>query len=434
MVVVTSAVAPRRVRPPQRPIRITLDGRSIVADAEASLAAALVAEGEWALARSPKFHRPRGPACMRGGCDGCLMRVDDVPNVMTCLCQAQDGARVERQNVLLSPKLDLLRATDWFFPHGMNHHEMFAGIPGIQGLVQAFARRVSGLGELPEKARAAGSNVETVEVEVLVVGAGLAGLEVARGLAAAGRSVLVCDDRPTAGGAARGLLATGALDFDLSGALETLGTALRCETTAFGVLEGGDWLLDHPRAGLLRVRSRAQVVATGGHDAPATFPGNDIPGVISARAALALLDQGVLVGTEPVVVGDGPHARAFAAAARGHGATVRVVHTVTSARGLSTVKSADVVDQEGGAEHKVDADAVVHDAPPAPCFELAVQAGAEVTHGEPGYSVRVDAEGRTKNPSLFAVGEVTGARFEVDELRAAARRTVAALLARGEQP
>lgn len=428
MVVVTSAVAPRRVRAPQRPLRITLDGRPIVADADATLTAALIAEGEWALARSPKFHRPRGPACMRGGCDGCLMRVDDVPNVMTCLCQAQDGARVERQNVVLSPKLDLLRATDWFFPHGMNHHEMFAGIPGIQGLVQAFARRVSGLGELPDKARAALSGLETVEVEVLVVGAGLAGLEVARGLAAAGRSVLLCDDRPTPGGALRGLLSTGAVSFDLEGALEALGTALRSETTAFGVLEGGDWLLDHPRAGLVRVVSRAQVIATGGHDAPATFPGNDIPGVLSARAALALLDQGVLVGDAPIVVGDGPHAQAFATAARGHGATVRVVHAVTSARGLSAVKGAEVVERRGGPPSKVDADAIVHDAPPAPCFELAVQAGAEVSHSTAGYAVRVDTDGRTKNPCLFAVGEVTGAPFELEALRAAARRTVGALL------
>lgn len=429
---------PRRIRPPQRPVRVTLDGRPIEADAAATLCAALLAEGEWALARSPKFHRPRGPSCLRGGCDGCLMRVDDAPNVMTCLRHAHEGAKVERQNVALSPRLDVLRATDWFFPRGMNHHEMFAGVPGIQSLVQAFARRVSGLGELPEPAGSAGSTaprLETVEVDVLVVGAGLAGLLVADAVRRHGLTVLVVDDRPTPGGGARGLRVARALDEDVDRLAADLGPSLRVETTAFGVLEGGDWLLDGVRPGagrgVTRVVARHHVVATGGHDPTPGFPGNDMPGVLSARAALGLLDQGVLVGTDLVVVGDGPHGVAFERAAKEHGAEVRRVHAVAAARGLSIVKGASVVERPGASESKVDCDAIVHDGPAAPCFELAVQAGAAVDHRPAGYAVRVDEAGRTAAPGLYALGEVTGAALDAEAFRAAAAALADAISAAG---
>src|ERR1700758_3621289 len=143
-----------RVQPPRDPVTLQFDGRSIVAERGEPAAVSLLAAGHLALARSAKFHRPRGPACLRAACDGYLGRVDDVPNVMTCRVTAADGMRVETQNVVGSRDMDLLRMADWFFPEGMNHHELFAGVPGVQRVMQAFARRVAGLGKLPGPAAA----------------------------------------------------------------------------------------------------------------------------------------------------------------------------------------------------------------------------------------------------------------------------------------
>ena len=100
------------------------------------------------LARSPKFHRPRGPSCLRGGCDGCVLRVDGVPNVLTCLEPVRDGARVESQNSALTRRFDPLRGADFTFPNGFNHHDFLAGIPIAEDLLAAFARKVAGLGHL----------------------------------------------------------------------------------------------------------------------------------------------------------------------------------------------------------------------------------------------------------------------------------------------
>src|SRR5678815_669997 len=107
---------PFRLSAPREPVELFDDGESFLAERGESLAAALMAADRLPLARSPKLHRPRGPYCLRGGCDGCLARVDGVPNVMTCLRAARGGERIETQNVVGSRTADLLRVTAWFFP------------------------------------------------------------------------------------------------------------------------------------------------------------------------------------------------------------------------------------------------------------------------------------------------------------------------------
>src|SRR5688572_6109783 len=96
----------QRTRALRAPVTIYLDGAAVPADQGEPLAVALVASGRVTLARSPKLHRPRAPSCLRGACDGCLARVDGVPNVMTCLRPAAGGERIEVQNVIGSRRAD----------------------------------------------------------------------------------------------------------------------------------------------------------------------------------------------------------------------------------------------------------------------------------------------------------------------------------------
>src|SRR5258708_949174 len=120
-----------RLAPPEDTVTLRFEGKKVVASPGEPLAVALLAAGIERFSRSPKLHRPRGPACLRGDCEGCIARVDGVPNVMTCMRPARGGEEIAVQNVLGSSDTDLLRITDWFFPKEIDHHHLLARIPGV---------------------------------------------------------------------------------------------------------------------------------------------------------------------------------------------------------------------------------------------------------------------------------------------------------------
>jgi sarcosine oxidase subunit alpha len=390
-------------RPLRDPVTLSLDGEPVLAERGEPVAVALLAAGHFALARSPKFHRPRGPSCLRGACDGCLARVDDVPNVMTCRTPAEEGLRIETQNVAGTRETDLLRVADWFFPEGMNHHELLAGVPGVGRVMQALARQVAGLGRLPKDPMGPVA-ARRREADVLIVGAGPAGLGAAVALAARGRKVEVVDDDLARGGSITGLPGEtrrvwepllGAFD----AAVSTAQVNVRLRTTAAGVY-GDDVLVASPN-GVEVVTARSVVLAPGAHDGSAAFEGNDLPGVVTARAACRLLAHGVRPGKHVVVTvgpGAGPFGRAYAAARTD--ATL-VEGVPTRARGSTRVRALEVDGRE------LRCDLLVVDLPRAPAYELCAQAGAELTHEPRGFVVRGGAGGRLRD-GFFACGEVVG--------------------------
>ena len=432
--VTSSAPVPEhRLRALRDPVTITLDGEEILAERGEPVAASLIAAGKMMIARSPKFHRPRGPACMRAACDGCLARVDETPNVMTCMVAAQEGTAVVSQNRLGPRDLDLLRMTDWFFPDGMNHHELFAGVPGVQNVMQAFARRVAGLGRLPVEVEGTHAARRRLS-DVVVVGAGAAGMAIASRIAAAGRAVEVIDDRLTPGGSVTALGAPERAAFDEMRALFTDHIAakriqLHVNTVAGG-LYGRDLLVVGPE-GAEVIEARALVFACGAHDGALPFEGNDVPGVMSARAAGWLLGRGVVVGKKIVVVesaGGGPFGASFATAMKASGvkADVTVVRgEPVSVRGASRVKAVVVCDAAGIVQ-KLAADALLIDAPRSPAYELAEQAGATLAHEAHGFVVKTDA-GRI-GEGVYALGEMTGTPLDARAIEADAARLATTLL------
>jgi sarcosine oxidase subunit alpha len=382
--------------------------------------------------------------------------VDGEPNVMTCRVPAVEGLTIETQNVVGTRDTDLLRMADWFFPEGMNHHELLAGVPGLERVMQAFARRVAGLGKLPSSAhgappgRAPGAHrsdpaatraAARRQVDALVVGAGPSGMAVARELVRLRRSVEIVDEDLSWGGSVRALgdsafsplLAAFAEAVDASarasareyggvppskgsagsaesGAGRGRGTlVLRVRTTALGIY--GDDVLVGGEAGVEVVTARTLVLAPGAHDGVLSFEGNDVPGVMSARAGAMLLHHGVGLGPRVIVAasdGLGPFARALAAAT---GARV-LRGTPVRARGSSRVKEAWIA-TEGGVE-KIACDALLVDAPAAPAYELCAQAGATLAHEGRGFVV-VAPGGRIRD-GVFAVGEAVGTPLEAEAI------------------
>ena len=267
-----------------RPLRFTFHSARATGFEGDSIASALFGEGQRVFSRSFKYHRPRGLLCCRGTCPNCMVNVDGVPNVRSCVTPLREGQRVEAQNVWGSLDFDLLSITDKiggpFTPVGFYYRTMIRPRRAWP-LYEKFLRSVAGLGKVDEhRGRTQRYDVEHRRAEVLVVGAGRAGREAARRHAAAGRHVVLVDPDPEG---------------------EEPGVEL-VRGNAIGIYEGGLVPVD---AGTVLYRFRAErvVVAAGGIEQPLVFPGNDLVGVMLPSAVRQLVDRWSLrPGTRAVVV------------------------------------------------------------------------------------------------------------------------------------
>lgn len=421
-------------------VTFVLDGEPIVARRGEPLALALLASGVDVFARSVKYHRPRGPFCLDGRCEGCLARVNGQPNVPTCRTPATDGLVAERQNAFPSAQVDFLQAIDWFFPEGMQHHEMFAWLPGpLHRAMQRVARRVGGLGTLPSQAPAVVPEVRRAKVDVLVVGGGPAGLAAAAEAARRGRAVLLVEEEDEPGGALRwdpgDVRADGAWRTALLDDALAAGVTVRTSTLAAAIYDLDTVVL----AGADGVEVAAVgdlVLCNGTHAQPALHEGNDLPGHLSARAVLRALHlHGVRTAERAVVTGPDPLGPVVAQALTEAGAHVVALaagESLVRARGDSRVSSVELKDA-GGKVRRVPCDLVVVAERGAPAFELAQQAGAAVDFRAElgGFVPQVDEAGQTRAPHVRVAGHAAGAR-SLEEAIAAGKRAGALGAAPGE--
>jgi sarcosine oxidase subunit alpha len=382
-----------RLGDPSEAVELWHDGERVSARRGESLALSLIAADRLLLSRSPKLHRARGPYCLRGACEGCLVRVDGLPNQPACRTFVQGGEVVETQNVLGSRETDLLSAADFLFPQGVDHHRLMAGVRGLGPLVGSFARRIAGLGTLAERAPAV-SSAERHELPVLIVGGGRKGLALA---AALGTLATLADDGPRLGGS---LLALDPPRADaLSAKARAAGATLLEQHSVVSLsrepddASGGISALVVGAERTVVARARCVVLATGKHDAVPSFPNNDLPGIFSARAALFAWRSDVLIGSRVAVVGSGRYAEGLLQQMSGVVELVSLDETsVVRAVGRERVTGVEL--RSEGKTRRIKVSALAFDGRGAPSFELAVQAGAQVDF-EPGagYSPRADAQG-----------------------------------------
>jgi hypothetical protein len=74
---------------------LLVDGEPLSAYAGETIATVLLAHGHTAVRLTPKRGKPRGLLCGMGVCFDCLVTVDGVPNVRSCVSAARPGMRVE---------------------------------------------------------------------------------------------------------------------------------------------------------------------------------------------------------------------------------------------------------------------------------------------------------------------------------------------------
>ncbi|HCG62577.1 MAG: dehydrogenase [Spirochaetae bacterium HGW-Spirochaetae-4] len=78
-------------------VKIIVDGEPMEAREGEMIAAALIATGKKYFRKTIKTHEPRGIYCGIGRCTDCVMTVNGIPNVRTCITPVEDGMVIETQ-------------------------------------------------------------------------------------------------------------------------------------------------------------------------------------------------------------------------------------------------------------------------------------------------------------------------------------------------
>lgn len=279
-------------------IPIRFEGRPLAARKGESLLAALTAAGERVLRLTPAGDA-RGAYCGMGVCQDCLVTIDGRPGQRACLTKVVRPVSVTRPAAAV--KLDT-------------------------GSTAAAPRRAA---DLP-----------VLEPELLVVGAGPAGLAAALAAARAGMTVLVLDERSAPGGQYFKPLTIDApvpgpdAQQDQGAALiaqaRRAGVTIRGETSVWGAFPGPEFACSDGE-GSFRVRPGATVLATGAFERAWHVPGWTEPGVMTTGAAQTVWRTARrLPGRRVLIAGNGPLNLQLAAELHAGGA--EIVALVEAAR------------------------------------------------------------------------------------------------------
>ncbi len=252
-------------------IAINFEGLPVPARAGESVAATLVNSGHLGF-RTTRAGAERGIFCGMGVCSECALTIDGEPGRLGCMTKVSDGMLVEKN-------------------------------PPMRRLDDATAVSLED---------------EFIDCEILVIGAGPAGLQAALSAAECGARVVVLDERATPGGqyfkqpnSQFGVEEDG-LDHqyqqgrELVRALDVAGVEIRQETRVWGVSQDGE-IYAASSTGRLVLKWHALILASGAYERGVPFPGWTLPGVMTTGAAQTLLRSYlVAAGRRVLVSGNGP--------------------------------------------------------------------------------------------------------------------------------
>jgi methylglutamate dehydrogenase subunit C len=301
-----------------RTLTFSFDGRRHCGHPGDTLASALLANGVHLLARSFKYHRPRGILTAGPEEPNALVELGEgsrrEPNTRATTAELYDGLVAASQNRWPSLRFDLLAINSLIAPilsAGFYYKTFMWPAAFWEKVYEPLIRRAAGLGRA-----AAADDPDTYEkaslhCDVLVVGGGAAGLMAALAAGRTGARVVLCEQDFRLGGR---LIADNRLLDDRSSAdwVAHIGAELAAlsevrvllRTTVFGVYDHATYTAlervnDHvavppqhePRQRLWRIHARRCVLAAGAIERPLLFGDNDRPGVMLAGAVRTYLNR-----------------------------------------------------------------------------------------------------------------------------------------------
>jgi methylglutamate dehydrogenase subunit C len=299
------------------------DGERCSGFAGDTLASALLASGRLLVGRSFKYHRPRGILTADSTEPNALVELRSgarrEPNTRATLAELYDGLEARSQNRWPSLRFDLGALASLLAPllvAGFYYKTFMWPPTWWERLYEPLIRRASGLGRASTEADPDRYEIAHAFCDLLVVGAGAAGLAAALAASRAGARVILCEEDFLLGGRLNGdrreidgapaLAWARAVEAELG---RLPGVRILRRTAAFGIYDAGrsgartvgalERVADHlaapgprqPRQRLWKIVARHILLATGATERPLSFEGNDRPGILLASAVRTYVNR-----------------------------------------------------------------------------------------------------------------------------------------------
>jgi sarcosine oxidase subunit alpha len=410
-----------------RTLGFTFDGRALRGHPGDTLASALLANDVHLVGRSFKYHRPRGILSAGVEETNAIVSVGEEPRVDTntraTTVDLQEGLVARSLHRWPSLRWDLgalSGALSGVLVAGFYYKTFMWPRSLWRSLYEPLIRALAGPGEAPRSRDPDRYDKMHVHCDVLIVGGGPAGLAAARAAASGDARVVLVEQQGELGGELLGS------DAQLGGEpasqwLEETLAELRVRpevtllprTTLFGYYDH-NFLCAVERRGepvrerLWHFRARQVILATGAHERPLVFGGNDLPGVMLAGAVLKYARcYGVAAGRRVVLFANHDAAYADAAALARAGVSVEAIvdprrepgrgasqlaeqagirtdsaSVITRAEGRGRVRGAQLARLSGGASSRIECDLIAMSGGYSPVVHLFSQSQGKLRWDE----------------------------------------------------
>ena len=272
------------------------------------ISSALLACGQHRLGRSFKYHRPRGVLSMANHDTNVLLQSDTDTNIRADLTPIVEGRSYRAVNTRGGLKRDLTQALGWFdrfLPIGF-YYKAFYRPRWLFPYWERLIRELAGLGKVDTTYRGGRQSRTNRYCDVLVVGAGAAGLAAAAGLADSDLDVVLVDENRHPGGSIDFMHAHEAdAQTFRDNALADIERATNIERVADAFAGACYDRYTVPlvaASGVTQVHARAIIFATGVIEQPAVFRNNDLPGIMLATGAQRLIHRFAVAPCDTCVV------------------------------------------------------------------------------------------------------------------------------------
>ena len=384
----------------QETIFFTFNGRLLEANAGDSLASALLANDVSLVARSIRYHRPRG--IISAGIEepsalvSCRQKNGVfVPNLKVTEVRLERDLEVRSQNCWPGVTMDigaLLQQVSGLLTAGFYYKTFMWPRAGWHRVYEKLIRRLAGQGKASSQADTGIYDKRSTDCDLLIVGAGPTGLAAALAAADSGLSILLLDQDHIAGGSSlweqseiESMPAEQWRQQELKQIEQHENIRFMPNTLAFGQYDHGRVMaIEDPANGIAsiswRIRAKRILLASGATQRPLVFPGNDRPGIMLAAAVRQYIHRyAVAPGKRALLAIADPQERELTRQALDHAGIVivgqlRDGERIMATRGRHRLASVDCVDA-GGSRRRLICDLLCMSAGWNPNTQLLAQLG-----------------------------------------------------------